>query len=156
MSISEEIKDVLESQLADSEFIVDVILKGAIGTQKLIVLADSDAGMTIERCAEISRYLSSYLEEKELFDTAFTLEVSSPGLDHPLKLKRQYSKNLGRSLRVKTINNVQFEGVLKSVEEDIVILELIDGKGNNPLKQIEIPFAEIDTAMVLVSFSKQG
>jgi ribosome maturation factor RimP len=156
MSISEEIKSVVESQLTDGQFLVDVVVKGTIGTQKLIILVDSDKGMTIESCGKISRSASKYLEENELFEGAYTLEVSSPGLDHPLKLERQYLKNIGRNLRIQTVDNQQFEGKLKEIEEGKVKIELSSGKKDKTIELVEIPFTDIDKAMVLVSFNKQG
>ena len=156
MNISEEIRSVVESQLADNEFVVDIVIKGVPGAQKLIVLVDSDEGMTIEGCAKISRTLSKYLEENDLFEAAFTLEVSSPGLDHPLKLKRQFLKNIGRKLKIKTNDGHEIEGILKYSNEENVEIELVKSKKEKSMQKIEIPFTKIDKAMVLVSFNKQG
>ena len=156
MNISEEITNVVESQLADKEFLVDVVIKGIPGAQKLIVLVDSDDGMTIDGCSKISRHLSSYLEENEIFDSAFTLEVSSPGLDHPLKLKRQFLKNVGRGLRIRTNDGKEIEGILKNQKEENIEIELKKDKGDQSTKNLMIPFSNIDRAMVLVSFNKQG
>jgi ribosome maturation factor RimP len=152
MNISEEIRGVVESQLADNEFVVDIVIKGIEGAQKLIVLVDSDDGLTIDKCSKISKNLSGYLEENEIFDSAFTLEVSSPGLDHPLKLRRQYLKNVGRGIKIRTNDGQEIEGILKNLKEEQVEIELNKSKGEKSVQKIEIPFTKIDRAMVLVSF----
>ena len=157
MSIPDKITGVIEGQLTKDQFLVDVVLKGTPGNQKLIVLVDSDNGMSINDCAAISRSASGYLEENEIFEDKYTLEVSSPGLDHPLKLKRQYQKNIGRGLKVKDVNGQLIEGKLKEVKEDKIFLELRDSKNNKKSEpqSIELPYSEIDSAMVVVSFNKK-
>ena len=156
MSIPDKISGVVEGQLTEDQFVVDVVLKGTPGNQKLIILVDSDKGMTIDDCVAISRKTSGYLEENELFDIKYTLEVSSPGLDHPLKLKRQYQKNIGRGLKIKNINGQMIEGKLKEVKEDKILIELGSGKKKKKgkLQNIELPYSEIYSAMVVVSFNK--
>jgi ribosome maturation factor RimP len=80
------------------------------------------------------------------------LEVSTPGVDQPLKLKRQYYKNVGRRLKVKVHENIT-EGKLKEVSEDQIVLVQETGTGKKrELKEIAIPFSEIDKAFVQVSF----
>lgn len=156
MNNSEKIRSVIESQLTDSEFLVDIVIKGTTGTQKLIALIDDEKGITIERCAKISRELSKFLDDNELFESTYTLEVSSPGLDHPLKLKRQYIRNIGRTLKLSLVDGQEKEGILRGITEDIIEMEMIQKNGKHQDNMVRIPFNEIDKAMVLVSFSKQG
>lgn len=118
-----------------------------------MILIDGDHGITIDDCAELSRKVSLELDERALFgDENYMLEVSTPGLDHPLKFKRQYYKNIGRGLRIKRQENLT-EGKLTDVTEDKIVLvqEVGTGKKKETLT-IEIPFSEIDKAFVLVSF----
>jgi ribosome maturation factor RimP len=80
------------------------------------------------------------------------LEVSTPGVDQPLKLKRQYHKNIGRKLKVTTGQHI-LEGKLVDVGEEKIKLEQEFGEGKKKeTKSIEIPFSEIDKTFVLVSF----
>jgi ribosome maturation factor RimP len=73
-------------------------------------------------------------------------------LDHPLKLKRQYFKNTGRKVRVKTAGGIQ-EGLLKSVTDEFITLEQESGKGKKKeVKELTIPFSDIEKTFVLVSF----
>jgi ribosome maturation factor RimP len=81
-------------------FLVDLTVTGVSGNQRVLVLIDGEAGLPIESCSLISRKLSNRIEEEDLIDGAFNLEVSSPGIDRPLSLPRQYKKNIGRKLKV--------------------------------------------------------
>ncbi|MCE2778964.1 MAG: hypothetical protein LW824_15360 [Algoriphagus sp.] len=95
------IVDLVEKHLPDAEhFIVEVKIERVADKTKVLVLVDADQGMTIASCALLSRALSGELETSDLLEEAYTLEVSSPGLDYPLTEKRQYLKNLGRLLKV--------------------------------------------------------
>ena len=154
MELTETIKALAEKHLPDENFfIVDVISKGISGKTKVLVLLDSDTGITIDDCANLSRSLSEDIELEELIDVAYILEVSSPGLDHPLSSVRQYRKNIGRRLKVRLNDNSMVEGELKAVNDDAIVLAA--EKKENKKKVIEektINFSEIEKANVLVSF----
>ena len=101
MEIVDNIKNLVAGKLTDSsQFLVDVIVKGHKGPQKVLVVIDSDKGVTIDECGDLSRELSKAFDETQLFTHSYMLEVSTPGLDQPLRLKRQYRKNIGRGIRV--------------------------------------------------------
>lgn len=94
------------------------------------VFIDGDEGVTIEKCVKINRMLYKQIVETELFvDGAFSLEVSSPGVDEPLKLKRQYFKNIGRLLEIDTTEGNHLEGKLLLADESAIELEEERGKG---------------------------
>src|SRR5688572_10887833 len=152
MELTEEIKRMVESKLTDpSQFLVEVLLSSKKGPKKLLIIIDGDNGITIDDCGNISRELSKALDDSALLDENYMLEVSTPGLDHPLKLKRQYKKNIGRSLKVKGQETIT-EGRLKEVTEDRIILAQEFGTGKKKeFTEIEIPFSEIDKAFVMVS-----
>jgi ribosome maturation factor RimP len=152
MDLADEIKKLAEPWLTESQFIVDVMISSKKAPRKVLVLADSDQGFTIDDCAELSRHLSKALDEGGLIEENYFLEVSTPGVDHPLKLKRQYFKNIGRSLKVKFQDKIM-EGKLSAVTEDIITLAQETGTGKNKeIKLIDLPFAEIEKAFVQVSF----
>lgn len=154
MELTETIKALAEKHLADDNFfIVDVISKGISGKTKVLVLLDSDTDITIDDCANLSRSLAEDIELEELIDVAYILEVSSPGLDHPLSSLRQFRKNIGRRLKVRLNDNSMVEGELKTVNDVAIILAA--EKKENKKKVIEektINFSEIEKANVLVSF----
>lgn len=152
MDAVEEIKQFAEGKLAPGQFIVDVIVSSRKGPKKVSVIIDGDQGVSIDDCAELSRHISNMLDETNLVEDNFTLEVSTPGLDHPLRFKRQYVKNIGRSLKVK-VGETMIEGRLEQVLEDKITLlqELGTGK-NKEIKKQEILLSEIEKAFVMVSF----
>lgn len=151
MDLALEIRKLAESKLSPGQFIVDAMVS-ARPPRKVLVVVDGDQGMSIDDCAEISRQLSKLMDETKLIEDNYFLEVSTPGLDHPLKLKRQYKKNIGRSLRVK-LQEKTIEGKLIEVLDDKITLTQETGSGRNKeTKNVEVPFSEIDKAFVLVSF----
>ena len=97
-----------------------------LGKRKILrIFIDKDGGVNVENCASASRYLSEELDKEEyskLIDSAYTIEVSSPGLDRPLKNTRDFERNLGRTLRI-TQNGKMVKGILKSVCESFVDLD---------------------------------
>lgn len=140
--IKEIVERLIES-LGDL-FLVDVKVKGNSGNQKVLVFVDGDNGISIDQCGLISRQLGAELEEDEIMEGKYTLEVSSPGLDFPLVLNRQYVKNIGRELEVELIEE-KVEGELKKVDEDSIVLDL---KG----EERSLKFEEIKQSKVKVSF----
>src|SRR5436190_13576294 len=99
MDLKGKIEELVLSNLENKDlFIVDTLLSGSAGMRKITVLLDGNNGVTIEDCARLSRKLGVIIEETELIDSAYLLEVSSPGVEQPLTLKRQYVKNVGRRL----------------------------------------------------------
>jgi ribosome maturation factor RimP len=121
---------------------------------KLIILMDGDQGLSIKDCAAISRHVGFHLEEENLISQAYNLEVSSPGVDTPLRLLRQYIKNTGRAISLKLKDGNKTEGkLLKAEAESITLLETKKEKGKKA-QQIEriIAFEEIMESKVLISF----
>ena len=153
MEFAEEIKNIITRKLADpNQFLVDVIVKGHKGPKKVLIIIDSDKGVTIDDCANLSREISKAFDDLQLFDDSYMLEVSTPGLDQPLRLARQYYKNIGRRIKVVT-HQQAVEGKLVKVGEDKIKLEQEIGAGKHKeTKIIELSFLEIDKTFVLVSF----
>jgi len=150
MELVEEIRQLASRALVnESQFIVDIVISSKRGPKKVLVIVDGDQGVTIDHCADISTALSKSLDDAGIFSDHYLLEVSTPGLDQPLKLKRQYKKNIGRNLKVK-LRDKTIEGALSDVTENSIALTQKVSKKETSL--IEIPFEEIEKAFVLVSF----
>jgi ribosome maturation factor RimP len=150
------IVDLVEKNLPDAEhFIVEVKIEREADKTKVLVLVDADQGMTIAACAKLSRALSGELETNELLEEAYTLEVSSPGLDYPLTEKRQYLKNQGRLLKAYLVSGEEILGKLKEVEELGIKLGVTKKeKGKKSVEEERIvPFIEIKKSIVQVSFN---
>lgn len=152
MEIREEIKKIAEGKLEDPGlFVVDVVVS-LRGKQKVLVTVDGDQGVTIDHCANLSRAMAEELDKLPGLNEAYLLEVSTPGVDHPLKFTRQYAKHVGRTLKV-IRGDQTVEGKLTQVTTESVTLEQAIGTGKKTeIKIIEVPFSEIEKSFVLVSF----
>lgn len=152
MEIEKKVIELVEEKIADRPdlFLVEVQMHNS---GILSILVDGDKGVAISDCVAISRHVGFHLEEENTIEQAYKLEVSSPGLDTPLKSLRQYYKNLGRSLNVKLSDGTKREGKLIKADETGIILEESEGKGKKSLLiESFIPFENITETKVLVSF----
>jgi ribosome maturation factor RimP len=147
------VESLVQALLANDTgyFLVDVRIKP---TNNFKIFIDGDQGITIEKCVQINRALYKKLEELGLFPTGdFSLEVSSPGLDEPLKLLRQYKKNIGRQVELILQDGSKKEGRLMEVSEDGIIVE--ETKGKNKKKEVinhTFLFDNIKTTKIQVVF----
>lgn len=124
---------------------------------KLDVFVDSDSGMTFRKCQRISRFLEGYLDEAKPMGEKYTLNVSSPGVDRPLKFFRQYQKNIGRTLEVTTTEGDTYKGTLTEATPEAVKLEAKvrrkEGKRKKTVVEVvEIDFSAIKKSIVKISF----
>lgn len=141
--LEDEVRQMLEKTLSEepSLFIVGLKLKGNPGNQRLTIWLDGDQGVTIDQCGWVSRQLSAWLEEKDIIEGKYHLEVSSAGVDFPLQLRRQYVKNTGRSLKVTLRDGSSLHGELKAVKDDLIVLD-----------EHQIRLNDIEKSIVVVSF----
>jgi ribosome maturation factor RimP len=108
-------------------FLVEVRMKPG---NKIQVFLDADQGVSLGNCTQINRKLYAQIEEAALFEPGdFELEVSSPGLDEPLKLPRQYQKNIGRPVEVIMKDGRKICGKLLAADETSLQIEETKGKG---------------------------
>lgn len=153
MQIESRVRELVAEKIADRDdlFLVDVKMHT---NGKLVILMDGDQGVSIQDCAAISRHVGFHLEEENAIDSAYNLEVSSPGLDYPLATERQYRKNIGRQLRVKQQDGTEIEGKLLEVAPQHIVLETTTKeKGKKAVTAAsEIPLDNIATSKVLISF----
>lgn len=147
------IEDFVTGITSQSETIFPVEIKMSPAND-IKVFLDADDGITIEKCTAINKALYKYIEESELFPGGnFSLEVSSPGIDEPLKLHRQYKKNIGRKVEVIMNDGSKTEGKLLDVTDQEIIIEEKTGKGNKlTLKKTTILFNQIKHTKVLITF----
>jgi ribosome maturation factor RimP len=132
-------------------FLVDIWIKP---TNNIRVALDADKGLPIEKCVSVNRRLYKQIEETALYpDGNFSLEVSSPGLDEPLKMRRQYLKNISRPVEVLMQDGTITEGVLTAVNENEI--EVAETKGKNKKKEVvqhTIPFINIKSTKIQIKF----
>jgi ribosome maturation factor RimP len=132
-------------------FLVSVHIKP---TNNIKVYLDADAGLNIDRCVKINRAMYRTIEEEGWYpDGNFSLEVSSPGIDEPLKLLRQYKKNIGRTVEVTLQNQSKLEGKLVAVSEELITIEYTEGKNKKAVVVTkEVPFDDIRQTVVQIAF----
>ena len=152
MITKEKVQFLVEEVLSDDMFIVDITVGAA---NQILVSVDSDAGISVGECVQISRHVEGSLD-REVED--FSLEVSSPGLSTPLKVLRQYLKNIGREVEVVTNTGEKQKGVLKSADSDGFVLSfVVKGKVNGikveESKSLTYSFDQIKTVKIIISFN---
>lgn len=148
----QRINELVEEKIAGTDlFIVEIKLQA----NRLQVFVDGDSGVSIDTCAGISRHLGHAIEEENLIEHAYTLEVSSPGLDMPLKLHRQFTKNTGRMLNIKLQDGTRRSGRLLKTGTGELVLEETKKDGQKKKKAVKvesvIPFSEIAEAKVTIN-----
>ncbi|MFZ9877358.1 MAG: ribosome maturation factor [Chitinophagaceae bacterium] len=132
-------------------FLVEIRIKP---TNNVKIYIDGDQGVSVEKLVSYNRKLYRQLEEEGIFpDGDFSLELSSPGLDEPLKMHRQYVKNIGRPVEVILNDGIKQEGVLKAVSEEAIEVESTTGKGKKAITaQLTIPFIQIKSTKIQIKF----
>jgi ribosome maturation factor RimP len=148
-TLEDKIKELIS---ADPDvFLVEIKIKP---TNNIKVYLDGDQGVSIERLVQFNRKLYKILEAENRYPNGdFSLEVSSPGLDEPLKLYRQYKKNIERFVEVLDGSGVKRAGKLVSVSDDAITIEEIIGKGKKQkIITHTILFNDIKTTKIQIKF----
>ena len=150
--VKQKVQQLLEPLLENGKFyVVDIRVSLSKVQAKVTILLDSDEGIKIDECTTISRALG--LDIDAMMPEKYTLEVSSPGVDFPLKSVRTYQKNIGRSLKVSLKTGSETIGRLESVDnEQITLIEEKKRKKNEEIIPVIILFSNIKESEVIVSF----
>lgn len=145
-AIAEKIK---EDEWRDC-FLIDIVTNGT----KIQVFLDADEALTFRRCQKISRYLEPILDEANYLGGKYILEVSSPGVDRPLKLLRQYVKNIGRTIKFELDDQRTVTGRLIAVNGEDLTIEMVDPEDKKKKAKInkELKLNEVKKALVQISF----
>jgi len=153
MTIEQQVKNLVEDKISDRPdlFLVDVKMHP---NGKLMVFVDGDQGIGIGDCAAISRHVGFQLEENNVIGDAYNLEVSSPGIDFPLKSVRQYLKNIGRNVSLKLTAGSQKEGKLVAADDEGILIEektAVKGK-KATFTETRLLYDQLNETTVLISF----
>ncbi len=145
----EIIESLLDKLLFDDIFLVEIKVKP---TNNYKIYLDADSGLGIQNCTKINKALYKHLEAMELYPEGdFSLEVSSAGLDQPLKMHRQYVKNIGRAVEIILNDDSEKEGLLTDVTEEAITIEYTEGKGKKAVQvTLSIPFDTIKETRVQI------
>jgi ribosome maturation factor RimP len=155
MTFKEQVLQLLNEALLEKPeiFLIDFSISDSY---KIIVTLDGDNGVILQDCIDISRAIDNNIDREEI---DYALEVASVGIGSPLKLVRQYIKNIGRTLIVKTASET-IEAELVDANQDFITLSWSArepkklGKGKETVqKKQEIPYSEIKEAVVTVNFN---
>lgn len=155
MDLKEEVTGLMDKFIDNDEiFLVEVNIKGKPGNQKIQVFIDGDQSVDVDECSSISRKLSDDLEERNIIDGRYIIEVSSPGVDKTLKFIRQYPKHIGRELEVLTKDKKKYQGKLLDVIDEEIELSIKSTKVKKELnsQSLKLSFNEIEKAKIILRF----
>ena len=156
MNIDSQIQAIEQKVMAlidpDPEnFLVEVKIRPG---NNIKIFVDADRGISIDKLAQYNRSLYRQIEESGLFpNNDFSLEFSSPGLDEPLKLRRQYLKNIGRYVEILLKSGIKKEGKLINATGEEVVIE--EEKGNKRKKEIiqhSLSYEDIKTTKIQIKW----
>ena len=147
----ETVEKLLQPLLTDDIFLVDIRIKPI---NNIKIFLDADSGLGIEKCIKINRALYKIMEEMAIYpDGDFSLEVSSPGIGEPLKMHRQYVKNIGRDVEVTLNDESKKTGKLISVNDQQLEIEFTEGKNKKAVTtHLPIALTDIKQIIVLIKF----
>jgi ribosome maturation factor RimP len=141
MITKEKVIALTEQRIKGTDiFLVEVAVKPG---NVIRVQLDRPEGITIDQCVEISRYLNGSMDREE---EDFSLEVSSPGIGAPFRVKQQYEKNTGHRVEVVLTDGNRLEGTLQTVSDGGIVL--VAGK-----KEMPLTFDQIKRAKEIINFS---
>ena len=155
MEFRERVQELVDQYLETREDLFLIELKISADSN-ITVIIDGDQSVSLQDCLDVSRAVEFQLDREE---HDFSLQVMSPGLSEPLKLPRQFAKNIGRELDVLLNDDTKIQGELKIAGEDSITLELkyrrpkLVGKGKEDVIEDRIiPLTEIKKALVVIKF----
>lgn len=129
-TVTQEVAGFVEPILEEMGYeLVDVAYVSRNGRWVLQLFIDKEGGVTIDDCAAVSREIGDLIDVRDIISHEYVLEVSSPGLDRPLKKMKDFRWAVGRKVRIRTAQPREgrrnFTGRLERVEEDVITL-LVD------------------------------
>lgn len=155
MDLGKEVSRLVEQFIDnDNIFLVEVNIKGKPGNLKIQVFIDGDQYVDVDECSKISRKLSDELEERDIIEGRYIIEVSSPGVEKPLKLIRQFSKHIGRELEIITKENKKYQGELLNVIDEEIEISIKSSKIKKELdsESLKLPISKVEKSTVVLRF----
>lgn len=143
---TQAIRELVEPVVAAAGFDLEDLVVRAAGKRRLVqVLADRDGGLGLDEAADLSRSISTVLDEANaLGEQAYVLEVGSPGVDRPLTLPRHWQRNIGRLVRITPREAEPFVGRIRAVEADDVVLVVDEESRTLPIEQISKAVVQVE------------
>ncbi len=154
--MKEKVKKLLNQALEENKTLFLINFSITEGNQ-IRVIIDGDNGVTVKDCIAVSRAIEHNIDREE---TDFSLDVASAGVSEPLSIPRQYLKNMGRNLKVRTKNQDVFEGKLTKVNDKEIELQWKTrepkpiGKGKVTVQKEQVlEYKDIAEAIVMITFN---
>ncbi|MBW2028316.1 MAG: ribosome maturation factor RimP [Deltaproteobacteria bacterium] len=140
-TVSKQVIDLIEPAIEEMGYdLVDVEYLSAHGRWVLRVYIDKSGGVDVEDCARVSRGIGDLIDVKDIIDHEYVLEVSSPGLNRPLKKERDFQWAIGKKVRVKTLAPIEgrrnYTGYLSKFQGGILTLSIEGGTVTLPWKEV--------------------
>lgn len=155
MSLSDKITELIHPAVEKAGFFLEDVQVVSPGKHRIITcVVDGQSPLNLDQVTSISREISEILDSADFMDdSAFTLEVTSPGVDRPLTLPRHWYKNLNRLVKVVNKDGSVVNGRIASVEEShVILIEDIKGKS----KEHNVVYSNIKRATVEIEFNRKG
>ena len=155
MSLSEKITELVQPAVESAGFFLEDVHVRSPGSHRIITcIVDGQTPLNLDQVTSVSRNISELLDTADFMgETAFTLEVTSPGVDRPLILPRHWQKNLKRLVKVVNLDGSVVSGRISAVEEShVILIEDIKGKS----KEHTVAFADVKRATVEIEFNRKG
>ena len=155
MSLSEKITELVQPAVESAGFFLEDVHVLSPGSHRIITcIVDGQTPLNLDQVTSVSRNISELLDTADFMgETAFTLEVTSPGVDRPLILPRHWQKNVKRLVKVVNLDGSVVSGRISAVDEShVFLIEDIKGKS----KEHTVAFADVKRATVEIEFNRKG
>ena len=128
MEIIDRVREIAEVYLRDHDIeLIDIVFRREGSSFVLRIAADTADGITVSECTGLNKFLSEVLDREDVIQDRYTLEVSSPGLDRPIKTDRDFERSMGKELELTTFEAIDgrktHEGILAGIDKDNVVIE---------------------------------
>jgi ribosome maturation factor RimP len=153
MALKDSIADAIRPAVEKAGFFLEDVFTSNPGNHRIVTcMIDGLAPLSLDEVTVVSREISTILDESPLLTEAFTLEVTSPGIERPLTLPRHWTKNLTRIIKVTLNDDSEVSGRLTEFDEvKAILVENIKGR----MKTHEVAFTDIKRAHVEIEFNRK-
>ena len=153
MALKDSIADAIRPAVENAGFFLEDVFTSNPGNHRIVTcMIDGVAPLSLDEVTVVSREISAILDLSPLLTEAFTLEVTSPGIERPLTLPRHWTKNLTRIVKVTLNDDTEVSGRLTEFDEvRAILVENIKGR----MKTHEVAFADIKRANVEIEFNRK-
>jgi ribosome maturation factor RimP len=153
MALKDSIADAIRPAVENAGFFLEDVFTSNPGNHRIVIcMIDGLQPLSLDEVTVVSREISAILDESPLLTEAFTLEVTSPGIERPLTLPRHWTKNLTRIVKVILNDDSEVSGRLTEFDDvRAILIENIKGR----MKTHEVAFADIKRANIEIEFNRK-